>query len=117
MRNEAMKRFLIVCLLCLVLLPGATQAAQQIFVNPAGATIENVNNGIITTPPQIDTITFVNNGSILINTAPATWYTYDTLNYTNTGIMIGTAGFRFDTVPTGVGSRTIAANFVNLNPG
>src|SRR5215472_17075487 len=99
MRNVAMKRFFAACLLSLAVLPGVTRAAQPIFVNPAGATIDNVNNGIITTPPQIDAITFVNNGSILVNTAPSTWYTYDTLNYTNTGTMIGTAGFRFDTVP------------------
>jgi hypothetical protein len=70
-----------------------------------------INNGTITFPPQIDATTVINNGTFsLLTLLP--FDTSNTLNFTNTGTMTGSAGFRFDTSPN-VGARRLAANFRN----
>ena len=84
------------------------------------------NDGIITypgtevNPPVIDATNFVNTGTMVINftlpylTLTQPFYeTSDTLNYTNTGLMMGNAGFQFDNQSSGTGGRTSSANFYN----
>jgi len=69
-------------------------------------------------PPQVDATNFVNNNYFSINftnlvLTPQLYQTANTRNFTNTGVMIGNTGFRFDTSPSGSGTRSMAANFVN----
>src|SRR5688572_19656272 len=96
-----MNRFLLSGLLGLVLLPHRGSATDDTFIN----------SGIITFPPQIDATNVINNGTFnLLTLLP--FDTSNTQNFTNTGTMIGSAGFRFDTTPN-VGTRRLAANFRN----
>lgn len=74
-----------------------------------------INDGVVTSPPQIDATNFVNNGTFNIFTS-APFDTSNTRNFTNRNLMNGSPGFRFDTFLGGVGgngSRQMAANFVN----
>lgn len=78
-----------------------------------------VNNGTITTAPNIDATNVVNNGSMsfLANL----YYPYDfsnVRNFTNNGTMEALTGFRFDYSPENssgqsIGARRLAANFHN----
>src|SRR5262245_39031285 len=66
-----------------------------------------VNEGIVTIPPVIDAINFVNLGSFgngptapLIFNQVDPFETFDTLNFTNFGSMFGTVmGWRFAHIP------------------
>lgn len=65
--------------------------------------------------PQIDATNFYNSGTIdLLTLLP--FETQNTLNFTNRGVLRGSVGFQFDTVPAGK-SRRPAANFVNQRGG
>ena len=75
--------------------------------------------GTQTFPPVIDATNFINTGTFIINftsiSLPQPFYeTSDTMNYTNTGVMMANTGFQFDNQPgSGTGARTPAANFYN----
>mgnify|MGYP001556622662 FL=1 len=83
------------------------------------------NDGIITypgtevNPPVIDATNFVNTGTINISFTflPAKllqfYETSDTLNYTNTGLIMGNTGFQFDDQSSVSGTRRLSANFYN----
>jgi hypothetical protein len=86
------------------LLPFRTQAADAIWEN----------SGTVTTAAQIDALAFVNSGTINIGTT-LPFETSDTLNYTNTGTMIGAPGWFFDDAAPASGQKRSADNFVNLN--
>jgi hypothetical protein len=97
--------------LCLPLILGMALAPVA-----ASATINTyINNGVITSPPQIDAINFVNNGIFSIATSQP-FDTSNTLNFTNRGSMTGLIGWRFDHVnnaPGGNGTRGMASSFHN----
>ena len=81
------------------------------------------NDGLVTVPPVIDAINFINNGQFLINytqnfpegPVPPPFSTYNTLNYTNlaSAVMKFNTGFEFDTFDTALNTRTPAASFFN----
>jgi hypothetical protein len=103
---------LIVALACQSLLAG--DFTGNTYIN--GATVSYP--GTETHPPMIDATNFVNSGTFLINfTAISTtqpfYETYDTLNYTNTGLMMANSGFQFDRQSTSTGLRTPASSFFN----
>lgn len=93
-------------MLVAALLPSVVQAADAVWDN----------SGTVTAPPQIDATNFVNSGLINIFTS-LPFETSDTLNYTNSGTMIGSPGWFFVTSPSNTGQDRAAANFVNLNDG
>jgi hypothetical protein len=103
------------------------------FSQPAGSFI---NNGVINappdTPPQVDALNFVNNGTmniqlgsgfssiggLIVETLTTPPFDFsDVLNYTNNGTMTCDAGFRFDTAPSTSGVRHMASSFFNKNRG
>src|SRR5947208_2575110 len=100
-----MSRFLTILLSVLTL-------AQAV----CGQSLAYTNNGVVSSP-QIDAINVINNGTIYAtnNTATTPFFTYDTLNFTNNNLMIGTIGFQFDHSPSGSGRPNMANNFVNAN--
>ena len=66
----------------------------------------------------IDALTFVNHKGASIDFAGALLYnTFDTLNYTNEGLMNGNPGFDFETIPSNIGFAHRAASFVNQASG
>jgi hypothetical protein len=73
-----------------------------------------VNDGFVTTPPQIDSRAFLNNGTIQIQTTDY-FRTQNTLSYTNKGVMQGQPGFTFE-FEDDFGKRSPALNFIN-SPG
>lgn len=89
-----------------LLVLGTAQAADQTWGN----------TGLISVPPQIDALNFVNTGTIEILTDQA-FETSNTRNFTNSGTMLGTPGWHFATIPTDVGVATPAASFVNKDGG
>lgn len=95
-----MKRFGLLGAFLMYSLAGS-QAASSIFIN----------TGSLTNVPQVDAITFVNEGLFNIGTI-LPYETVNTLYYTNTGRMIGVPGFRFENVTPGV-TRRPAASFFN----
>jgi len=90
-----------------------------------------INTGTVQVPtmdPQlvsIDDPNFVNRGvfdvdmTLIQNLTGSTllYTTSDTLNYTNTGRLIGIPGFDFENFPASVGQAQMAANFYNINSG
>src|ERR1041384_1463385 len=100
-----MKRWLFLSLVCLLGNP-SVQAADEFYIN----------NGSIFNAPQIDAINFINNGTINIFTS-APFETASTLNFTNTGVMFGSPGWRLDNGPASDGQRRWAASFVNRGDG
>jgi hypothetical protein len=75
-----------------------------------------INSGTITSLPQIDASNFVNSGSINI-ASELPFETSDTINFTNSGTMVSSPGWFFDTAAASNGPRDMADNFVNLNGG
>ena len=71
-----------------------------------------INSGIIQAPPQIDASNFVNSGEMNFSTS-LPFETSDTHNFTNSGTMINTPGWFFDTVAANSGERSLANSFVN----
>ena len=96
-------------LLSLMLLPCAVMATDPLYNNTG--TINNANL------PQVDATTFVNSGTWNIGTSPYLYETANTLNYTNTGTMLGSPGWQFDLNPSSSGQRTNSAIFFNDVPG
>ena len=106
-----MKRFTGSCLLIGMLLPLAAGATDATWIN----------NGSIVVAPNIDATNFVNNGTINIATTQP-FDTSNTRNFTNSGSMSGSVGFRLDTAPRNssgqlIGERKLAANFHNRTSG
>jgi len=66
-------------------------------------------------PPQIHATNFVNRGTMEIEAFPPPYMTAQTLNFTNTGEMLGIVGWEFDYGPLPSGGRGMAANFYNGN--
>ena len=107
-------------LLCGLLVLAAARVAPA-----ANSVYSNPNNGIVdypvnvNSPPVIDATNFVNNGTFIINFTTLSvqpfYETSDTLNYTNTGLMMANTGFQFDNSSSVTGLRTASANF--FNPG
>jgi hypothetical protein len=92
---------LTVLMATLILLAGNSLAAIPLFQN----------FGTLTNVPQIDATAFANHGLFQVfSTLP--FDTQNTLNFTNTGLMQGFPGFRFDYVST-ARLRRPAANFLN----
>jgi hypothetical protein len=102
-----MKRlFLLPALLGLLLVPQSGSATDDTYINSGVIAFSNV-------PPQIDATNFINTGSFSIFTPSLLPFDVsNTLNFTNTGTMVGSVGFRFDTAPN-IGPRRLAANFRN----
>lgn len=100
-----MKRLLIYCAVLLAPVVGR-------------ATIDTwINNGYITSAPQIDATNFVNNGYLSVFTSGPFQF-YNTRNFTNRNQMVGFPGFEFATVPAGPGGSGAsyrANSFVNAN--
>lgn len=92
--------------------------AAAIMLAPAAKAADLLwtNWGIISTPPQIDAINFENRGTMSIVTE-FSFETSNTRNYTNTGVMVGTPGWHFATMPSNMGFPSPAANFVNTDGG
>lgn len=79
-----------------------------------------VNNGTVANP-TVDATNVINSGIITTVTA-STFDTSNTRNYTNSGTISGSIGFRFDNAPRNssgqlIGVRKLAANFHNRNSG
>jgi hypothetical protein len=115
--NRVICRPLLAAIACLVA-AHSLKAADALYQNDGIIAYP----GTVGAPPVIDATNFVNTGTFLINfTDPAillTGYlpfyeTSDTLNYTNTGLMVANTGFQFDTQSTGTGARTQALSFNN----
>jgi hypothetical protein len=99
----------------------ARLAALALGLAPAamGQTLPIFENwGAIVVPGygQIDATAFVNHkGGSVTYTGPSNvlFNTFNTINYTNQGLMSAVPGFDFETVPTGSGLTLRASNFVN----
>jgi hypothetical protein len=77
-----------------------------------------VSYGVGTPAPVINALTFYNHPSGIFNVAgTALFNTFETLNFTNQGTMIGNPGFDFETFPSSSGSIHRAANFANIATG
>src|SRR5687768_9441911 len=97
------------------LFPIILTAATGFFQVARSSTVElYINNGTVTTAPQIDARNFLNTGTFDASSVSSTvqYNTYSTLNYTNRGIMSASEGFRFDLTPNS-GPRAWANNFTN----
>ena len=94
-----------------MLAPAAALATPtQTYINPA--------NVLVSQQVTIDAVNFINLGSFQLSLYPYTPFeTFDTLNYTNAGIMVSLPGWRFGLNSTVTGLRSWSANFVNANPG
>ncbi len=66
-------------------------------------------------PPQVHATNFVNRGTMEILAYPPPYMTSQTLNFTNTGEMLGEVGWEFDYGPLPSGGRGMAASFYNGN--
>jgi hypothetical protein len=113
-----MKRLMKWPLLCGLLgftLACPAPAADDTYLNDAVVTYP----GTVAFPPVIDATNFVNTGTFIINfttlsLAQPFYETSDTLNYTNTGLMMVNTGFRFSNQSSGnAGTRTMSSSFVN----
>jgi hypothetical protein len=78
------------------------------------------NFGIYDTTGQdpIDALTFINHNGASFNAAGSFLYnTFNTLNYTNEGLMTGSPGFDFEAFPSNIGFAHRATSFVNRASG
>ncbi|MSU57843.1 MAG: hypothetical protein EXS35_06620 [Pedosphaera sp.] len=78
-----------------------------------------VNDGVVTTPPQIDALNFINNGtfSFFLGSFALPYQTANTITSTNRGLMECDSGFRFDKYSTATGLHSPASNWVNQTTG
>jgi hypothetical protein len=76
-----------------------------------------LNLGSVLSAPQINATNFVNKGLMDFVTEPLPFQTFYTLNYTNTGEMVGAVGWEFDygTNNSPNSPRSMSANFYNGN--
>lgn len=72
------------------------------------------NNGANPTAPQIDALNVVNFGTFVVGTV-LPFQTYDTVNFTNLGVMEGSPGFQFDNSSPTTPAHKLSGNFVNFN--
>ncbi|MGD0744878.1 MAG: hypothetical protein ABSA45_06955 [Verrucomicrobiota bacterium] len=86
-----------------------TNLGNIIFLGPS------VIGNTVPFPPNIDATNFVNKGLVEILVAPLPYATSHTLNFTNTGEMLGAIGWEFDYGPLSSGGRGMAASFYNGN--
>ncbi len=79
------------------------------------------NPGITQIPPfsdNIDAYTFLNpKGTSFTFSGDGLFNTYDTLNFTNQGLMVGNPGFDFENIPPTSGVAHRSANFINQASG
>ncbi len=103
----------------LILCPLAGMATDATYLN--NGTIIYLGSGAfgntVAFPPNVDATNFINGGTMEIVAFPTPFMTAHTLNFTNTGEMLGTVGWEFDYGPLSSGSRGMAANFYNGNLG
>ncbi len=112
-----MKRFLLSSLLVLAM--GRTAFAG--FFNAGTIQVPPMSADLV----QVDNPNFVNKGTFSIDlslqqqtlSSTILYSTSDTLNYTNSGTLIGIPGFDFENFPASAGVPQMAANFVNTNAG
>src|ERR1039458_10400413 len=83
------------CALLGLLLARAALGTEALYENDGTV---DYNGAPGTYPPQIDATNFVNNTTFTINTE--LYETWNTINYTNNGLMSSDVGFWFDTQPT-----------------
>lgn len=115
-----MKQKFLIVFAALAALAGRAPAASDFYVNDSTVVCPPQ------IPPQVDATNFVNNSYFSINftnfvflpsglftVQPDYYATADTRNFTNNGMMIANGGFLFDSSPSGNGSRSMAANYVN----
>jgi hypothetical protein len=95
------------CALLGLLLARAALGTEALYENDGTV---DYNGAPGTYPPQIDATNFVNNTTFTINTE--LYETWNTINYTNNGLMSSDVGFWFDTQPTS-GPRLMAGSFYN----
>jgi hypothetical protein len=83
-----------------------------------------INGGVTNVVVPIDATNVINNagGLVSVFSSPLPFDTSNTQNFTNSGTMNGSVGFRFDTAPRDsignlVAPRRLAANFHNRNTG
>jgi hypothetical protein len=98
-----MKCKILSSILGLALVQGAAAQTSQFFLN----------DGILTTPPQVDAVNFVNNNTMSLFSLFDLFESANTLNYTNRGLLDSSGGWRFDTFSTQSGTRRMASSFVN----
>ena len=117
MKRFVMKQKLFLGLATLVLswAPSA-RSADAIWEN-WGSYVLNATNSQL----PIDALTFVNHvGASFSTSTSSTYNTFDTVTYTNQGLMVGNPGFDFEKIPSGAGTPTWSSNFINqqggLNP-
>jgi hypothetical protein len=113
-----MKRWFILGCLAAMMLAQSAFSQAPIYVN---------DSALVVPPevaPQVDALTFVNNGLITIAFTNFDFLplfdTTRTLNFTNHGVMTCNTGFRFDTEPAESGVRKQALTFYNdgeIDPG
>ncbi|MGO8743817.1 MAG: hypothetical protein ACLQUR_15645 [Limisphaerales bacterium] len=98
------------CALLGLLLARAALGTDALYENDAIITYP----GTVSYPPTIDATNFVNTGTFSINDLSEPYETWNTINYTNSGLMSSDVGFVFDTQTTG-GSHLMAGSFYNAN--
>lgn len=109
-----LKNWPLLCgILCLALTP--VRAALDYYVNNSPFSYP----GNASSLPQIDATNFVNVSTFILNytaalgSTPLIYETSDTVNYTNTDVMMENIGYQFDTQSSGTGLRTTAGSFYN----
>lgn len=91
-------------------------SADQYYINNAIVSFP----GTVSYPPQIDALNFVNNNQFIINftvfpLGNEFYQPLDTINYTNTGLMLINSGYQFDTLSSANGVHYRAGTFNNSN--
>ena len=126
--NCWLKKWPVLCGLLTFVLAGTALATDSLYENDAVLTYNIPPDPL----PNIDATNFVNNNSFTINFLssalnPEVFETWNTLNYTNTGLMVASplsvngvllnlsigCGFRFDTQTTNQIPRQMASSFYN----
>ena len=98
------------CALLGLLLARAALGTDALYENDAIITYP----GTVSYPPTIDATNFVNTGTFSINDISQPYETWNTINYTNSGLMSSGVGFWFETQTTS-GSQLMAGSFYNAN--
>src|SRR5262245_59914810 len=106
-----MKRLIFSALAILALLPRDLAATEAVYKN--SGTVFN---------PQVDAVVFINEGRFSVTQIRDPYETFSTLHYTNrpgvlpnSGLIEGSPGFFFHTVPPSLGNPRRASSFFNAN--
>jgi len=104
----------LVCGALALLAVGTAGAADPYYINDGVVDYP----GNLAYPPTIDATNFINNNSFTINftslsVIPPYYEMFDTVNYTNTGLMVANSGYHFDTQIGSTGTHLMAGSFFN----